>query len=128
MTSSNHPDHIIANVFVRVQAEKEFKASQPTTSDTQQAHVSKLASSLPDFGNTVIPKQMLQVKEFGGERVRMETLSFLMQREIMKQFLKRTNLAPLSLQQLQERGGLLEKLLANMFGEKSTIANQSASD
>ena len=59
MTSSNHPDHIIGNVFVRVQAEKEFKASQPTSSDMQQAHVSKLASSLPDFGNTVIPKQML---------------------------------------------------------------------
>ncbi len=59
MTSSNHPEHIIGNVFIRVQAEKELKVEQPSTSDTQEAYVSKLASSLPNFGNTVIPKQML---------------------------------------------------------------------
>ena len=59
MTSSNHPEHIIGNVFIRVQAEKELKAEQPSISDTQEAHVSKLASSLPNFGNTVISKQML---------------------------------------------------------------------
>ena len=58
-TSSNHADHIIGNVFIRIHAEKEFKADQSVTSDAQEAQVSKLASSLPDFGNTVIPKQML---------------------------------------------------------------------
>jgi hypothetical protein len=59
MTSFNHPEHVVGNVFIQVQAEKELKAEQPSTSDTQEAHVSKLASSLPNFGNTVIPKQML---------------------------------------------------------------------
>ncbi len=45
-------EHIIGNVFIRVQAEKELKAEQPSTSDTQEAFVSKLASSLPNFGNS----------------------------------------------------------------------------
>ena len=58
-TSSNHPDHIIGNVFIQIQAEKAFKAEQTSTYDTQEAHVSKLASSLPNFGNTIIPKQVL---------------------------------------------------------------------
>ena len=56
MTSSYHPDHVIGNVFIRVQAEKDL---QPSISDTQEAHVTKLASSLPKFGNTVFPNQML---------------------------------------------------------------------
>ena len=59
MTSSYHPDHIIGNVFIRIQAEKDLKSLQPSISDTQEAYVTKLASSLPNFGNTVIPKQML---------------------------------------------------------------------
>ena len=59
MTSSYHPDHVIGNVFIRVQAEKDLKSLQPSISDTQEAHVTKLASSLPKFGNTVIPNQML---------------------------------------------------------------------
>jgi hypothetical protein len=107
MTSSNHPEHIIGNVFIRVQAEKELKAEQPSTSDTQEAHVSKLASSLPNFGNTVIPKQMLvsnfrpwqahfeRICDFllAGEGIWLEhatmvTLCFFMQREILKQFFK----------------------------------------
>ena len=59
MTSSYHPDHVIGNVFIQVQAEKDLKSLQPSISDTQEAHVTKLASSLPKFENTVIPNQML---------------------------------------------------------------------
>ena len=42
-----------------MQAEKDLNSLQPSISDTQEAHVTKLASSLPKFGNTVIPNQML---------------------------------------------------------------------
>ena len=59
--SSFHPDHVVSNILVRVQAEKDFSTNQHHASsvEKQQAHVSKLASSLPSFLNTVIPKDML---------------------------------------------------------------------
>ena len=110
MTSFYHPDHVIGDVFIRVQAEKDLKSLQPSISDTQEAHVTKLAFSLPKFGNTVIPNQMLtrnprvwqahleRISDFllagggfGGEHVRMVTLNFLMQREIQRLFLKDRN-------------------------------------
>ena len=60
-TSSFHPDHVVSNILVRLQAEKDFSTNQHHASsvEKQQAHVSKLASSLPSFPNTVIPKDML---------------------------------------------------------------------
>ena len=60
-TSSFHPDHVVSNILVRLQAEKDFSTNQHHASsvEKQQAHVSKLASSLPGFPNTVIPKDIL---------------------------------------------------------------------
>ena len=59
-TSSFHADHIISNILVRLQAEKDLSTNHSVSSvEKQQAHVSKLASSLPSFPNTIIPKEML---------------------------------------------------------------------
>ena len=59
-TSSFHADHIISNILVRLQAEKDLSTNHNVSSvEKQQAHVSKLASSLPSFPNTIIPKEML---------------------------------------------------------------------
>ena len=60
-TSSFHPDHIISNIMVRLQAEKDFSMNHHDTScvEKQQARVSSLASSLPEFPNTIIPRDML---------------------------------------------------------------------
>ncbi|CAB3981856.1 Retrovirus-related Pol poly from transposon opus [Paramuricea clavata] len=59
-TSSFHADHVTANILVRLQAEKHLSANHHASSvEKQQAQVSKLASSLPSFPNTIIPKDML---------------------------------------------------------------------
>jgi hypothetical protein len=59
-TSSFHADHVIGNILVRLQAEKHLSANHHASSvEKQQAQVSKLASSLPCFPNTIIPKDML---------------------------------------------------------------------
>ena len=55
-TSSNKPGHIIGNVFLRIQAEKKMGAyHSENTVPKQQAHISKLAKSVPSLGNTVVP-------------------------------------------------------------------------
>ena len=55
-TLSNKPGHIIGNVFLQIQAENEMGAYQSkNTLLKQQAHISKLAKSLPSLGNTVVP-------------------------------------------------------------------------
>ena len=59
-TSSNHPSHIIGNVFIRLQAEKQMDAFQSTSVAKQQSSVSKLASSLQPCGNTIIPHKLIQ--------------------------------------------------------------------
>ena len=52
-TSSNKPGHIIGNVFLRIQAEKEMGAyHSENIVPKQQAHISKLAKSVPSLGNT----------------------------------------------------------------------------
>ena len=64
-TSSFHGNHIIANIFVCLQAEKHFanhhasNVEKTSTHVSKKAHVSKIASTLPQFANTVIPKDML---------------------------------------------------------------------
>jgi ApbE superfamily uncharacterized protein (UPF0280 family) len=59
-TSSFHGNHIIAkNILVRLKAEKHLSANHhASTVEKQQAHVSKLASTLPQFSNTIIPKDI----------------------------------------------------------------------
>ena len=58
-TSSFHADHIISNILVRLQVEKDLSTNHVSSVEKQQAHVSKLASSLPSFPNIIIPKEML---------------------------------------------------------------------
>ena len=59
-TSSFHGNHIIANILIRLQAEKHLSANyHASTVETQQSHVSKLASSLPKFNDTIIPKNIM---------------------------------------------------------------------
>ena len=106
--SSFHPDHVVSNILVRLQAEKDFSTNQHHASsvEKQQAHVSKLASSLPGFPNTVIPKDMLvnhpsswqahleRISDFllvgkgfwWNKSVKMATFIFLMQKEILNQW------------------------------------------
>ena len=45
--SSFHPDHVVSNILVCLQADKDFTTNQhhPSSVEKQQAHVSKLASS-----------------------------------------------------------------------------------
>lgn len=51
---------MIANILVLLQAEKQLSDNyHASTVQKQQSHVSKLASSLPAFTNTTIPKDMM---------------------------------------------------------------------
>jgi hypothetical protein len=59
-TSSFHPSHITGNIFVRLQAEKQMVAFQSSCISKQEATVSKLASSLPPYGNTIIPHEIMK--------------------------------------------------------------------
>ena len=60
-TSSYHPSHIIGNIFIRLQAEKEMQAFQGTNCDSkQESSVSQLASSLPAYGNTIINGKLIE--------------------------------------------------------------------
>jgi hypothetical protein len=54
------PSHIIGNIFVRLQAEKQMAAFQSSCVSKQEATVSKLASSLPPYGNTIIPHEITE--------------------------------------------------------------------
>ena len=54
LTSNYHPGHVIPNLFVRLQAEKEL-GLQGNDAARQQEQVSNLAKSLPPLHNTVIP-------------------------------------------------------------------------
>ena len=58
-TSSYQPHHIISNVFVRLQAEKHMSAYKSNCVSTQEASVAKLATSLPPYGNTIIPHHLI---------------------------------------------------------------------
>ena len=58
-TSSYHASHITGNVFIQLEAEKKMKAYQTPETDKQEAHLTKLASTLPCFGNTTISCKMM---------------------------------------------------------------------
>ena len=58
-TSSYKPHHIISNVFVRLQAEKQMSACKSNCVSTQESSVSKLATSLPPYGNNIIPHHLI---------------------------------------------------------------------
>ena len=73
-TSSYHPSHIIGNIFIRLQAEKEMQAFQGAQDSRQEATVSKLATSLPAYGNTIIPK-MLTEKHIRSWQAHLERIS-----------------------------------------------------
>ena len=59
-TSSYHPSHIIGNIFIRLQAEKQTHAFQGASSLKQETSVSKLADSLPPYGNIIISGDLLK--------------------------------------------------------------------
>lgn len=59
LTSNYHPGHIIPNLFVRLQAEKEM-GLQGNDARSQQAHVSDLSKSLPPGKNTYIPYTVIR--------------------------------------------------------------------
>ncbi|CAB3993101.1 Hypothetical predicted protein [Paramuricea clavata] len=59
-TSSYHPSHIIGNIFIRLQAEKQMQAFQGSSSLNQETSVSKLADSLLPYGNTIISGDIIK--------------------------------------------------------------------
>ena len=73
-TSSYHPSHIIGNIFIRLQAEKQMQAFQGSCFSKQEASVSKLAASLPSYGNTIIP-QDLKEKHIRSWQAHLERVS-----------------------------------------------------
>lgn len=58
-TNNYHPGHIIPNLFIQLQAEKEL-GLQGNDSGRQQAQVSNLAKCLPIPKNTVIPLAIIR--------------------------------------------------------------------
>ena len=58
-TSSNHPNHITGNVFLHLGKEKWLSDFQTPVTDTQEAHLNKLASALPNFQKTIVPQELL---------------------------------------------------------------------
>ena len=60
-TSSKKPGHIIGNIFLRLQAEKNMEAYHTDNTTTkQQAYISKLAHTVPALGNTVFPFSLIK--------------------------------------------------------------------
>ena len=58
-TSNGHPDHIIGNLFILLQAEEQLGKSR-TTVAKQESQVSKLAKSLGLRTNTIIPTPVIK--------------------------------------------------------------------
>ena len=57
-TSNGHPEHIIPNCIVHIQAERKFKSTRSSFLE-QQSKIGKFASNLPQFPDTVIPCELL---------------------------------------------------------------------
>lgn len=72
-TSSNHPNQLIGNIMVRMQAEAQLKGYQAVVSN-QQKQVSKLASALPAFGNSSFPTSFL-IKHSSSWQAHLEKVS-----------------------------------------------------
>ena len=58
-TSSQHVNHIIGNIILRVQAEQKFKAYQGSTNAKQQTSVTKLVQTIPNIGNSIFPQHLI---------------------------------------------------------------------
>ncbi|KAK3715334.1 hypothetical protein QZH41_010105 [Actinostola sp. cb2023] len=62
-TSSNHPNHIIGNILIRLQAEEELQEINRGTRSyqaEQKSKIQKLADSLPEFLDTIFPPYILE--------------------------------------------------------------------
>lgn len=60
-TSSKHPGHIIGNVLIRLQAEEELReVNEGCRSSEQENKIKRMANSLPEFPDTLIPAYILQ--------------------------------------------------------------------
>ena len=57
-TSNGHPEHIIPNSIIRVQAERSFRSKKSALTD-QQSKIGQFAKNLPNFPDTSIPNELL---------------------------------------------------------------------
>ena len=75
-TSSYHPSHIIGNIFIRLQAEKQMQAFQGSCFSKQESSVSKLAASLnPHMVTRTIIPQDLKEKHIRSWQAHLERVS-----------------------------------------------------
>ncbi|CAB4005601.1 Hypothetical predicted protein [Paramuricea clavata] len=72
-TSSNHPNQLIGNILVRMQAEGKLKDYQNVVCN-QQKQVTKLANALPSFGNSTFSHTFL-VKHSKSWQAHLENIS-----------------------------------------------------
>ena len=57
-TSNGHPEHIIPNSIIRVQAEKSFRSKKSALTN-QQSKIGQFAKNLPNFPDTSVPNEFL---------------------------------------------------------------------
>ena len=60
-TSNGHPEHIIPNSIIRVQAERSFRSKKSALTD-QQSKIGQFAKNLPNFPDTSVPNEFLDSK------------------------------------------------------------------
>ena len=70
-TSNGHPEHIIPNSIIRVQAERSFGSKKSAFVD-QQSKIGKFANNLPDFPDTIISDDLLATELY---QVHLEQIS-----------------------------------------------------
>ena len=70
-TSNGHPEHIIPNSIIRVQAERSFRSKKSAFVD-QQSKIGKFANNLPDLPDTIISDELLATELY---QVHLEQIS-----------------------------------------------------
>ena len=70
-TSNGHPEHIIPNSIIKVQAESRFRSKKSAFVD-QQSKIGKFANNLPDFPYTIISDELLATELY---QVHLEQIS-----------------------------------------------------
>ena len=70
-TSNGHPEHIIPNSIIRVQAERSFRSKKSAFVD-QQSKIGRFANNLPDFPDTIISDELLATELY---QVHLEQIS-----------------------------------------------------
>ena len=70
-TPNGHPEHIIPNSIIRVQAERSFRSKKSALVD-QQSKIGKFAKNLPDFPDTCISDELLSTEIY---QVHLEQIS-----------------------------------------------------